>query len=147
MKKPLILVLAVAAAFSLYVWAMPHPDVEGVQAAVEDYVEGIYQVEPDRIERSVHQDLWKRGFYKRQGEWRLAPMNYEQLHRLSANWNKDGKRANQESPKQIVVFDVLDKTASAKLTAEWGVDYFHLAKVDGKWQIMNVLWQSPPEGH
>ena len=43
-----------------------------------------------------------------------------------------------------MVFDVLDKTASAKLTAEWGVDYFHLAKVGGKWQIMYVLWQSPP---
>lgn len=144
MKTPLLLLLSAAASVSLYVWAMPHPDEEGVKAAVADYVQGIYQVQPDRIQRSVHPDLWKRGFYKREGEWHLAPMTYEQLHRLSAEWNKEGKRANDQSPQEIVVFDVLDKTASAKLTAEWGIDYFHLAKVDGKWQIMNVLWQSPP---
>ena len=144
MKKSLIVLVAAAAALSLFVWASPDSDVKGVEAAVLDYVEGIYNVEPARIERSVHRDLWKRGFYRRDGEWRLAPMNYEQLHRLSGRWNKDGKQANDKSPKEIVVFDVLDKTASAKLTAQWGVDYFHLAKVDGKWQIMNVIWQSPP---
>ena len=31
-------------------------------------------------------------------------------------------------------------TASAKLTADWGVDYFHLAKYEGKWKIVHVLW-------
>ncbi len=24
------------------------------------------------------------------------------------------------------------------------MDYFHLAKYDGKWMIVNVLWQSLP---
>ena len=43
-----------------------------------------------------------------------------------------------------VALDVLDKTATAKLTADWGVDYFHLARFDGQWQIVNVMWQSPP---
>lgn len=42
------------------------------------------------------------------------------------------------------MFDVLDQTASAKLTAMWGVDYFHLAKYDGQWKIVNILWQEPP---
>ena len=29
---------------------------------------------------------------------------------------------------------------------EWGIDYFHLAKLDGTWTIMNVIWQTyPPE--
>ncbi|MGH9838243.1 MAG: nuclear transport factor 2 family protein [Blastocatellia bacterium] len=35
-------------------------------------------------------------------------------------------------------------SASAKLVAEWGMDYFHLAKYDGKWKIVNVMWQSLP---
>ena len=39
---------------------------------------------------------------------------------------------------------VLDKTASAKVVAHWGVDYMHLAKVDGRWMIRNILCQSPP---
>ena len=36
----------------------------------------------------------------------------------------------------------MNQTASAKLTAAWGVDYFHLAKYGGKWKIVHVLWQS-----
>ena len=42
------------------------------------------------------------------------------------------------------VLDVLDVTASAKLTAKWGVDSMHLAKYGEQWKIVQVLWQSPP---
>jgi hypothetical protein len=28
--------------------------------------------------------------------------------------------------------------------AEWGVDPFQLAKLDGSWTIMNVIWQTNP---
>jgi hypothetical protein len=38
----------------------------------------------------------------------------------------------------------MDKTAVAKLSAQWGVDHMQLAKIDGKWMIMNILWQSYP---
>ena len=47
--------------------------------------------------------------------------------------------------KEIEIYDVNTKTASAKLTAEWGVDYFHLSKVNDQWKIVNVIWQSMPK--
>jgi hypothetical protein len=50
----------------------------------------------------------------------------------------------ERAPKEIRILDLLDQTASAKLIAHWGVDYFHLAKYDGRWMIVNVLWQTPP---
>src|SRR5688572_31911705 len=40
-------------------------DREAVRLAAVDYVEGIYNVQPERIERSVHPTLVKRGFYKK----------------------------------------------------------------------------------
>jgi hypothetical protein len=48
--------------------------------------------------------------------------------------------------KQVVILDMLDQTASAKLVASWGIDYMHLAKYDGQWKIVNVMWQvaQPP---
>ena len=49
------------------------------------------------------------------------------------------------SAKEIEIFDVNSKTASAKLTAEWGIDLFHLAKINDQWKIVNVIWQSQPE--
>jgi hypothetical protein len=30
--------------------------------------------------------------------------------------------------------------ASLRTDAYWGVDYMHLAKIDGEWKIVNVLW-------
>lgn len=52
---------------------------------------------------------------------------------------------NPKWPKQIDLLDVADQTASAKLTAWWGIDYLHLATHDGCWIIVHVLWQSPPK--
>ncbi|MBD0259191.1 MAG: nuclear transport factor 2 family protein, partial [Cytophagales bacterium] len=64
--------------------------------------------------------------------------------KLASTWNKDGKRANASSPRAAAVLDVADKTASAKVTAQWGIDYLHLVKEIGQWYLINVLSQSPP---
>jgi hypothetical protein len=122
-------------------------DREAVRQAMLDYVEGIYAVQPERIERSVHPDMIKRGYYKRDAgdaDFVFAPMTRAQLIDLAANWNKDGDRANAASPKDAIVYEVLNQTASGKVVAEWGIDYMHLAKHEGRWKIINILWQEPP---
>ena len=119
-------------------------DREAVRLAAVDYVEGIYNAQPERIERSVHPTLVKRGFYKKEGAgpYVESPMTYEQLVRLAATWNKEGKR--DTTIKQVAVLEVLDQTAVAKVTAMWGIDYMLLGKYDGKWKIVQILWQSHP---
>lgn len=127
--------------------AQTQADRDGVHQAVLDYVEGVYNVDPSRIERSVHPKLAKTGFYRGQKDETYRPasnMTFEQLKDVARNWNKDGK-LRKDAPKEITVFEVLDQTATAKLVAEWGIDYFHLAKFDGKWMIINIVWQSPPK--
>lgn len=119
---------------------------EAVRLAVLDYVEGVYNVDPSRIERSVHPELAKRGFWDdkaKAGGYASGQMTYPQLIEVAKTWNKNG-RLKKDAPKEITIFEVLDQTASAKLVAQWGIDYFHLAKYEGKWKIVNVLWQSPP---
>lgn len=122
-------------------------DREAVRQVVLDYVEGIYNVDPARVERSVHPKLAKSGFYRPPADAAYRPvsaMTFEQLIQIAKTWNKDGK-LRKDAPKEITIFDVQDQTASAKLVADWGTDYFHLAKFDGRWMILNVLWQSPPK--
>ncbi|HEX9918776.1 MAG TPA: nuclear transport factor 2 family protein, partial [Pyrinomonadaceae bacterium] len=118
---------------------------EAVKQAVLDYVEGIYTVDATRIERSVHPELAKRGFFVKRGETAYSSdaMTFQQLVELARTYNKNG-RVPKDAPKEVVIFDVSDQTASAKLTAVWGIDYIHLAKYDGKWKFVNVLWQTPP---
>ena len=122
-------------------------DREAVRQAVLDYVEGIYNVQPERIERSVSPNLAKLGFYRPPTETAYRParsMAFQQLVETAKTYNKEGK-LRKDAPKDIQIYDVLDQTATVKLTAEWGIDYMHLAKMDGKWMIINVLWQSHPD--
>jgi hypothetical protein len=119
-------------------------DKDAVRLAALDYVEGIYNAQPERIERSVHTTLVKRGFYRKDASapYVEMPMTYEQLIKLAGNWNKDGKR--DTSIKEVAVLEVLDQTAVAKVTASWGIDHMLLGKYDGQWKIVQILWQSHP---
>ena len=147
-KLAIILLLCGFAVPAQRAAAQTNEDREAVRQAVLDYVEGVYNAEPARIERSVHPKMAKLGFYRGANDATYrAPnvMTFEQLKQVAATYNKDGKTVPANAPKEITVFDVLDQTATAKLVAHWGIDYFHLAKFDGKWMIVNVIWQSPPK--
>jgi hypothetical protein len=146
--KKLFLVIAALVLLPAPVAAQGGVDAEreAVRQAVLDYVEGIYEVNPARVERSVHPELAKRGFFVKKGETAYSSdvMTFGQLVEVARTYNKSGRVA-KDAPKEVVIFDVSDQTASAKLTAVWGIDYIHLAKYDGKWKFVNVLWQTPPK--
>lgn len=126
--------------------ATADPDRAAVERAVRDYVEALYQVKPELIQRSVHPALEKLGLYRPSD---TAPyrtpsrMTFDQLVELAGGWNRDA-REGKDLTYTVDLLDVLDVTASAKLTAKWGVDHMQLAKLGGEWKIVHVLWQSHP---
>ena len=122
-------------------------DVEGVKQTILDSVEGTFQVDSSRIERSVHADLTKIGFIRVGGSFTGYRMTLAGLPETASTYNQDGQ-IGKDAPKTITVFEMLDQTASAIFEAWWGIDYLHLAKQGGKWMIMNVLWRtnSPEAG-
>ena len=151
MKNAILLFgLTGVAAISLIVLAgmkqPPATEKQAVERAVLDYCEAVYEMKPELMERGVHPDVQKFGFYRPATDqpYKQVPCTYDQLIHLSKVWNKDGK-FGPNARKEVQVFDVLDQTAAAKLVGEWGIDYFHLAKYDGQWKIVQVLWQSHPE--
>jgi hypothetical protein len=116
-----------------------------IEKAVLNYVEAFYQADTTRAYESIVKDLAKRGYYTaKDGSIKEAKMSFDQLISLAKRW-KSTQNITAETPRKVTVFDVLDKIASAKVEAKWGVDFFHLAKIDGKWMIINVLWQDPPQ--
>jgi hypothetical protein len=121
-------------------------DSADVRAAVQDYVDAIYLADTARIIRSVRPELAKRGYWipRDQSTYSSEPMTFSELINVAKTWNPDRRRNPDTMPKEIQILDLLDQTASAKLVAQWGVDYFHLARYEGRWMIVNVLWQSPP---
>ncbi len=147
MNRFSILILTLLVLGAPIVQAGEDGDEAAVRQAVLDYVEAVYDVDPARIERSFHPELAKRGFGRRSAadEYRELEMTFDQLVELARTYNTDGE-IPADAKKEVVVYEVLDQTASAKLIADWGIDYVHLAKYDGRWKIVHVLWQThPPE--
>jgi hypothetical protein len=144
MKLPLAFLALAAPLVPLR--AQSAADSAGVRAAVMDYVEAIYRVDTARIVRSVRPEMAKRGYYvpRNQTAYANSPMTYDQLINVAKTFNARGNVNAETAPKQVTILDILDQTASAKLVASWGIDYMHLAKYDGRWMIVNILWQSPP---
>lgn len=144
MKFPLAFAFVFAFLSALHTFGQ-NSDRDLVYQAVEDYVDALYLVQPEKISRSVHPGLTKKGYWRKTETEPYGPeqtMTYQQLYELAGKWNANGKLP-KNAPRKIEIFDVQDQTASAKLTAQWGTDYFQLARYDGKWMIVNVLWQSP----
>jgi hypothetical protein len=146
-RMALVAVIALLAGYYGHARSTAAVEKEAVAAAAMDYLVALYEAKPDLIARSVHTDLSKRGYFRKKGEttFTSTPMSYQQLYELAGKWNKDGKQPVAKAPKDVVVYEVLNQTASAKVTALWGIDYMHLAKYDGKWKIVNILWQEPPQ--
>lgn len=146
MKKLASFIFLFVVLFSIS--AFGQDDKAAVQSALQDYVNALYEVKPELIERSVDTTLRKIGYWydEKSSAYRdNLPMTYQQLYDLAGTWNKKGDRVTENSPKKIEIHEVNDKTATGKLTAEWGIDLFHLAKVNGQWKIMNIIWQSAPK--
>jgi hypothetical protein len=121
-----------------------HADTDrtAVERAASDYAEALYNVEPFRIERSVHPELVKRGYFlDEEGQWAESIMTYDGLYELAREWNADRRVSVETSPWRVTVLEVLNQTATARVTAQWGIDHLHLARYDGRWQIVHVLWQ------
>lgn len=144
MSRLLFFAVIAALSFAHPAGVFASDDEQGIIDAVSDYVMSAYEVAPERVDRSVHPKLQKVGYIQRDGVYGEHFMNHEQLRELVSGWNKNGRFDPETARRDIKVLDHLDVTAVARLDAEWGVDYFHLAKIDGKWMIVNVIWQTYP---
>jgi hypothetical protein len=125
-----------------------NPEYNAVLTTMLSYVEALYEADTSKIINSVHPTLRKLGYWFNPEDKKYRdnlPMTFDQLKKLSSSWNSNGKNAKPESIKEAVIYEINDRTASGKVEAVWGVDYMHLAKLDGEWKIMNIIWQSRQE--
>ena len=122
------------------------PEHEAVRRAALDYLDGFYTGDSTLHVRSVRPEVYKFGFSRDRetGEYRGSQMTWPRFHAFTSRVRANNQQAPATAPKEVQIFEVLDQTASAKVTAWWGIDYLLLGKFDGRWMITHVLWQSPP---
>ena len=140
----LISALALALLLPAAANAQSADDRAGVERVALDYLEGFYEGSEEKIRRGVHPDVLKFGFAMRNGEYQRIPMSFDEMLGFARNVRESGRFPDENAPKEVELLDVLDQTAVAKVYAWWGSDYLSMAKYDGEWKIVQVLWQSPP---
>ncbi len=108
-----------------------------------DYIEAQHQVNPEQFERAAHPRMVKRTFWldKTSKKEYLRETFTDYMILLSEVYNRDGDRFPKKPKKEVILLDVSDHTASVKLIADEWIDYMHILKLNGKWKIVNVLWQ------
>jgi hypothetical protein len=105
-------------------------DREAIQQTALDYIEGWYEGNPARMDRSLHPDLIKRCIRSNQ----LDPMTKSQLVRYTDHPKIPGTSF------KITIFDVYENIADVKIDSTRYMDYLQMGKIDGRWVIVNVLW-------
>ena len=144
----LILAAALLVAPVLSARAPQQPsDREAVRRAAMDYIEGFYEGDSTKLMRSVRTDVFKYGYFVPRDSTRYVgeQMPWPEFLSFARNVKRSGRVRPATDPKEVQIYEVLDQTASVKVTAYWGIDYLLLAKHDGKWMISHVLWQTPPK--
>lgn len=119
-------------------------DADLIKAAALDYIEGWYEGDPVRMERALHPELAKRIVrVDQRGRYSLGQMGAMQLVQYTRDG--DGKSIPKDKQqKDVTVLDIFGNAASAKIIASGWIDYLHLAKWNGRWVIVNVLWENKP---
>ena len=142
MKQTFILFLTLTAISSY-----GQDEKQQVSNAVLDYVDAFYLGDTTKILRSISPKVVKYGYYRKKDAttYEGEPMSFREMLDYATNVGKRKNPNVDKYVKKIEVLDYQDQTASAKLTAWWGTDYILLAKLNGKWMITHVLWQSPPK--
>jgi hypothetical protein len=120
-------------------------DSAAIRATALDYIEGWYEGNAERMERALHPELAKRivntnpngrNSLGQQGALTL-------INGTKAGGGKSTPPARQR--KDVTILDIFGNTASVRVDASDWVDYMHVAKWNGRWVIVNVLWELNPK--
>jgi hypothetical protein len=120
-------------------------DREAIKQTALDYAEGWYEGNAERMERALHPKLAKRiARTNPQGQSGLGDMSAMEL--VQGTRGGSGKQTPKaEQQKDVTIFDVTGSAATVKLEMRDWIDYMHIAKFNGRWVIVNVLWEMKPK--
>ena len=142
----LALIAAVGMINAASAQAQTAADSSAIVATALDYIDGFYTSDAARMERALHPELAKRIVVDPAGpESRLQNMSAEQL--IDATAGGGAARIPDDAKKtDVSILDIYNNIASVRIDAGVWIDYLHVARWNGEWKIVNVLWEMAPRG-
>ena len=141
-----LLLLAASVATPRATLAQTAADSVAIEQAALDYIQGYYSGSSERMEKALHPELAKRIV-------RTTPDGQSSLDQMNAQTLVDITRRMAQRPipeedwqDDVTILDIFENVASVRVDATAWIDYLHLAKWNGEWKIVNVLWEMRPGG-
>ena len=118
---------------------------DAIKRTALNYAEGWYEGNADKMESALHPDLAKRIVRTNdRGQSGLGQMSAMSL--VQGTRGGSGKQTPAaEQQKDVTILDMLGGAATVKLEMRDWVDYMHIGKFNGKWVVINVLWEMKPK--
>jgi hypothetical protein len=145
MKKLCFLALLFAVA-PLQAQPAADPEAAAIRQTALDYIEGWYEGDAARMERALHPELAKRIVMtdSATGNSRLDSMGAMTLvQRVRGGGGR--KTPKEAQMKDVTILDRYQNAAVVKVVASGWIDYLQVAKFNGDWKIINVLWELKPK--
>jgi hypothetical protein len=109
-------------------------DLQAIRQTASDYIDGWYEGNVERMERSLYDQLAKRWITSDQVD---TTTKRQMLDMTEAG---GGKNAPGDKKNTVTILEVYGNIAMVKTDSPEYVDYLQMGKVKGKWIIINVLW-------
>jgi hypothetical protein len=124
--------------------ALTDGDREAIKNAALDYAMGWYEGNGERMERALHPELAKRIVRTNpQGQSSLGQMSAMTLVQFTRSGGGKNTPADQRQA-DVRILDAFEGTAMVRTEMREWVDFMQMAKWNGQWKIVNVLWQMKP---
>jgi hypothetical protein len=111
-----------------------------IRQAALDYIEGWYEADATRMDRALHKELVKRLLRTVGGTEEFTSLNKTQMVEATKRGGGKNRPADARNIK-VDILDVYRDIASVRTECVDYIDYLQLAKSEGQWKIVNVLWQ------
>ncbi|MFV9507652.1 MAG: nuclear transport factor 2 family protein [Oscillochloridaceae bacterium umkhey_bin13] len=114
-----------------------------ITAAVQDYVQGWYQADATRMERSLHPDLVKR-LVRNEADGQIRMHELDAATLVNAVRERAGSEAPAVQQQIIAILGIYAGIATVQAEMNDWVDYLHLARFEDGWKIVNAIWALKP---
>jgi hypothetical protein len=143
--KRILIVLMLATLTATAAESQTAADSAAIRAAALDYAEGWYEGNAERMERAVHPELAKRIVRTPRGGGGSSLDHMTAATLVEAAGAGSGRNTPPARQiKEVRILDVFGGTASVRTEMDGWVDYMHMARWNGEWRIVNVLWELKP---
>ncbi len=137
-----LLVVAAPAAAPAPAAAQAAADSAAIRATALDYIDGWWSGDATRMAAALYPELVKRirnADATGAREW----IDQQGASRLVMGTGRGGGRETPVASRRsdVRILDVFQHTASVRVDAGAWVDYMHLVRWQGRWVILNVLWE------